>query len=51
VLQFDLAGTQCDGIGRVLVNDVAACAGQGVDKPACSASLATANKTDIAFGL
>lgn len=50
VLQFDLAGTQCDGISRVLVNDVAACAGQGVDKAAC-ASLATTNKTDIAFGL
>jgi hypothetical protein len=51
VLQFDLAETRCDGISRVLVNDVAACAGQGVDKAACAASLTTANKTDIAFGL
>jgi hypothetical protein len=51
VLQFDLADTQCDGLGRVLVNDVAACEGQGVDKVACIASLTTTNKTDIAFGL
>lgn len=51
VLQFDLARTQCDGIGRVLINDVAACEGQGVDKATCSAGLTTSNKTDIAFGL
>lgn len=50
VLQFDLAKTQCDGIGRVLINDVAACEGQGVDKAACAAVLTTANKTDITFG-
>jgi len=51
VLQFDLAGTQCDNLGRVLVNDVAACVGDGVEPGACLAGLKTDTKTKITFGL
>jgi hypothetical protein len=51
VLQFDLTGTQCEDVGRVLVNDVAACTGEGVEPGACLAGLKTDTKTKITFGL
>lgn len=51
VLQFNLAETQCDNVGRVLVNDVAACTGEGIEPGACLAGLKTQTKTDITFGL
>ncbi len=51
VLQFDLKGIACDDVSRVLVNDVTACAGDGVAPGACLAGLATSNKTAVAFGL
>ena len=51
VLQFDLAKTPCDGLSRVLINDVAACTGTGVEAGECLASLTTSNKSTIQFGL
>ena len=51
VLQFDLAGTECENVGRVLVNDVAACVGEGVEPGACLAGLKTETKSTITFGL
>jgi len=51
VLQFDLAKIPCDGLSRVLINDVSACTGAGVEPGACLTALATTNKTAITFGL
>ena len=51
VLQFDLPAIGCDGIGRVLVNDVVSCTGDGVEPGACLAALATENKSPVTFGL
>ncbi|MFD1940761.1 hypothetical protein [Paradevosia shaoguanensis] len=51
VLQFDLAKTPCDGLSRVLINDVAACTGTGVEAGECLVSLTTSNKSTIQFGL
>jgi len=51
VLQFDLAKTPCDGLSRVLINDVAACTGTGVEAGECLASLTTSSKSTIQFGL
>lgn len=46
VRQFDLGGIACDGIGSVLINGTAACAGDGVDPAACAAALALTSRVD-----
>jgi hypothetical protein len=51
VLQFDLKGIQCDGISRILVNDVTTCTGEGIAAGACLAGLTTSTKTAITFGV
>lgn len=51
VLQFDLAKIPCDGLSRVLINDVSACTGADVAAGECLAALTTANKSAIQFGL
>lgn len=51
VLQFELAGLQCDGLGRVLVNDVSACEGAITPPSICLDALETTTRLDIAFGL
>lgn len=51
VLQFDLAKIPCDGLSRVLINDVSACTGTEVAGGECLAALTTANKSAIQFGL
>jgi len=50
VLQFDLKDLVCDGISRLLVNDVTACEGPGVAPGACLAGLETTTRTKVAFG-
>lgn len=50
VQQFDLPGADCAAIDRVLVNDAAECAGEGVAPDACIAHLTTATKSDVTFG-
>lgn len=50
VRQFDLAGTQCDSIGRVLINDATQCSGPEIEADACIAELATETRSDIEFG-
>jgi len=50
VLQFDLKDLGCDGIGRVLVNDVTACGGQGIAPATCLAGLETSTRTKVTFG-
>ncbi|UVK36510.1 hypothetical protein LHFGNBLO_003431 [Mesorhizobium sp. AR10] len=51
VTRFDLAGTDCTKLGRVLINSATECVGAGVEPATCLGSLKTATKTGIAFGL
>ncbi len=51
VSRFDLAGTDCAKVSRVLVNSVAECSGEGIDPAACLRGLKTSSRAGIAFGL
>jgi hypothetical protein len=52
VTRFNLAGADCNKIGRILVNEVTDCTGEGVDKGACRAALKTNSRSDaVQFGL
>lgn len=50
IRRFDLPGTDCASIGRVLVNDSTECAGQGIDAKACIGLLKTESKSGLTFG-
>ena len=50
VLQFELADLACDGIGRLLVNDITACEGTGLLPTACLDGLVTTAKPSVEFG-
>ena len=50
VLQFELADLACDGIGRLLVNDITACEGTGLAPTACLDGLVTTAKPSVEFG-
>ena len=49
VRQFDVPQVKCDAIGSVLVNDVAECAGQGLDPAVCLDRLAISSRAQIGF--
>ncbi len=51
VTRFDLAGTNCTKLSRVLINSATECAGTGVEPGACMRGLKTETKTGIAFGV
>lgn len=53
ILQFDLTGSPCDSISRIVVNDVTACtvAGTGEASDICMGGLAASSRTAIQFGL
>ena len=51
VTRFDLAGTDCAKVSRVLINSATECAGIGVEPNACMRRLNTSTKTGIAFGI
>lgn len=51
VTRFDLAGTDCGKISRVLVNGAGECVGAGVEPGACMRDLKTETKTSITFGV
>lgn len=53
ILQFDLSGTPCGSISRIVVNDVAGCtvAGSGEDSAVCMSNLAASSRTAIQFGI
>ena len=51
VTRFDLAGTDCAKISRVLINSATECAGTGVEPNACMRKLKTDTGTGIAFGV
>jgi len=51
VLQFDLAGLSCENVSRVLVNDVVACDGEGLDPRTCLAALNPTSRLTAGFGV
>ena len=51
VTRFDLAGSDCAKVSRVLINSATECAGNGVEPEACMRGLKAATKTGIAFGV
>lgn len=51
VLQFQLTGLQCDGLSRVLVNDISACEGEITPPSICLDALKTSTRLDIVFGV
>lgn len=51
VLQFELAGLQCDSLGRLLVNDITACEGAIGPATICLDALQASTRLDIAFGV
>ncbi|MEM6464422.1 MAG: hypothetical protein AAF724_21175 [Pseudomonadota bacterium] len=50
VRQFDLPGTTCEQIGRVLVNDAAFCEGGNLPAQACLERLETSARPQVEFG-
>lgn len=51
VARFDLAGTDCTRISRVLVNHAAECTGTGIDPKACLGQLKPQTRSAIVFGM
>lgn len=52
VLQFDIGELGCDTVSRVLINDVVACEGAGLDPKLCLAELSTVSRLDgVEFGI
>ncbi|MBT1155976.1 hypothetical protein J1C56_10270 [Aminobacter anthyllidis] len=51
VTRFDLSGTDCTKVSRVLINQATDCAGAGIDAAACLKALRTESKSGIAFGI
>ena len=51
VLQFELQGLNCEGIGRLLVNDISACEGPEIEAGACLEGLVLSSRPDLIFGL
>ena len=49
VRQFNLADTQCDAVSRVLINDVAACTGEGIEETLCIDRLSVTSQSDVEF--
>ncbi len=51
VLQFDIGELGCDKVSRVLINDVVACEGTGLDPKICLAGLSTVSRLEgVEFG-
>ncbi len=51
VLQFDLSGLACENISRVLINDVVACEGEGLDPKTCLTALKPTSRLAAGFGV
>ena len=49
VRQFDLPGTKCDSVKRLLINDAPVCEGEGVTDGACMAGIVTLSNTAATF--
>jgi hypothetical protein len=51
VLQFDIGELGCDKVSRVLINDVVACEGTGLDPKVCLGGLSTVSRLEgVEFG-
>ena len=46
VRQFDVANLACETLGRVLINGVQACSGEGIDAAACQGALNPSSRVD-----
>ena len=51
VARFDLAGTDCTKVSRVLINHATECTGAGIDPKACLSQLKPETKSTIVFGM
>jgi hypothetical protein len=52
VLQFDIGEISCDALTRVLINDITACEGEGLDPKVCYGALSTVSRLDkVEFGV
>jgi hypothetical protein len=52
VLQFDIGELGCDQVSRVLINDVVACEGTGLDPKVCLGGLSTVSRlAGVEFGV
>ncbi|WP_176218681.1 hypothetical protein [Rhizobium rhizosphaerae] len=49
VRQFDLAGTRCEALGSLLINDAPVCQGADLAREACMGGLRTGSKAPIAL--
>lgn len=49
VQQFDVRDLACEAIGRMLLNDVTECAGEGLDPATCLAAIRVTSRGEIAF--
>jgi len=49
VQQFDVGQASCAGIGRILLNDVTACTGEGLDASACLEAIRPESRAEIPF--
>ncbi|MEJ8572603.1 hypothetical protein [Microbaculum marinum] len=49
VQQFEIGDTACGAIGRVLLNDVTDCAGEGLSPGSCLAAIRTQSRADVPF--
>ncbi|MBD9373302.1 hypothetical protein IB238_11800 [Rhizobium sp. ARZ01] len=47
VRQFDLPGTKCDSVKRVLINDAPVCDGEGLAAGACMSGIVTRSGTNV----
>ena len=50
VLQFNIGELDCESISRVLINDVVACEGEGLEPRACLAALKPSSRLSVGFG-
>ena len=51
VARFELAGTGCTGVTRLLINTATECSGDGIEPAACLRNLKTGSKAEIVFGI
>ena len=51
VTRFDLAGTDCAKISRILINSATECADSGIEPAVCMRALKTSTRAGIAFGV
>ena len=51
VARFDLAGTDCAKVSRVLINHTTECVGTGIDPHACQRQLKPETRSGITFGM